>query len=72
MDTKDISYIGRLKQEKEEIELKATKLYMFITNHADMLSDWEKMLMYHQKMVMEEYTRVLQERIELAKIKEKT
>lgn len=70
MDTKGISYIDRLEQEKNDIEVKATKLDMFMSRRRDMLSDWEKILMYHQKKVMDEYVSVLRERIELAKIKE--
>lgn len=67
---KDLSYIDRMKEEKEELEIKFGKLDIFITNNKDDLSKEELMLMYHQKQVMNEYVKVLEDRILFSEFKE--
>lgn len=67
---KDLSYIDRMKEEKEELEIKFGKLDIFITNNKDDLSKEELMLMYHQKQVINEYVKVLEDRILFSEFKE--
>lgn len=67
---KNVNYIERMEEEKEELDLKYAKLDVFIERNKDNLLKEELMLMYHQKRIINEYIKVLDDRILFAKTKE--
>lgn len=66
---KDISYIVRMKEEKEELENKIIKMDTFMGKNANKIVVEERMLIYHQRRVMAEYIKVLIDRIKFAESK---
>lgn len=67
---RDVSYIDRMEEEKEELEVKMAKMDRFMRGNANKLMVEERILMYHQRQVMKEYIRVLEDRIKFALTKE--
>lgn len=67
---RDVSYIDRMENEKEELEIKLAKMDDFMRGNANKLMVEERILMYHQRQVMKEYIRTLEDRIGFALTKE--
>lgn len=67
---RDVSYIDRMENEKEELEIKLAKMDDFMRGNANNLAVEERILMYHQRQVMKEYIRTLEDRIGFALTKE--
>lgn len=67
---RDVSYIDRMENEKEELEIKLAKMDNFMRGNANKLMVEERILMYHQRQVMKEYIRALEDRIGFALTKE--
>ena len=55
--------------EKEELEVKLAKMDVFMSKYASTLAVEERILMYHQRQVMKEYIKVLEDRIKFAESK---
>lgn len=64
-----MNYIERMKEGKEELEVKLAKMDVFMSKYASTLTVEERILMYHQRQVMKEYIRVLEDRIKFAESK---
>lgn len=65
-----MSYIDRMKNEKQELEIKISKMDDFMHGNTSKLTVKERMLMVYQRWVMKEYIRVLEARIGFALTKE--
>lgn len=67
---RDLSYIDRMEEEKNELEVKIAKMDVFMSQNANNLAVEERILMYHQRQTMQEYIRTLNDRIGYALTKE--